>query len=108
MTPAGRLKAIPGITSEILYDAAGRAIQQTNLNGTVTTRTHSAQRGFLTHISTIGLVSIQDVGYSPDEAGLTTEVTSPFANEAWHYTYDDLHRLTAATARLIPRRTKRS
>ena len=95
---AGRLKTIPGMTSQMLYDAAGHAISQSNVNGTTTTRTFSAQRGFLTHISTMGLDPIQDVAYTPDPAGLITEVASPFANEAWTYAYDDLHRLTTAVS----------
>jgi RHS repeat-associated protein len=95
---AGRLYSIPGIVNSIQYDAAGRATLQANFNGTTTTRAYSP-RGFLTAIATTGSTqsAIQNLVYTPDPAGLVTQVTSPFPNESWTYDYDNLHRLTAAT-----------
>jgi len=94
---AGRLNFIPGIVTSVAYDAAGQPTVEANANGTTTTKTYTA-RGFLTTISTTGPSgTIQNLGYTPDSAGMLTQVTSPFTNESWSYSYDDLHRLTAAT-----------
>jgi RHS repeat-associated protein len=92
---AGRLRLIPGILGPVLYNASGQPVQQTNANGTTTTRTFSAQRGFLTGITTSP--GIQGLTYAPDQAGMITQVTSAVADEGWSYGYDDLHRLTSAT-----------
>ena len=51
---AGRLTSIPGILGDVTYDAAGRPLVQTNINGTQTTRTWDAQRGVLRAIRTTG------------------------------------------------------
>ena len=40
---AGRLTTIPGIVTEVLYDAAGRPTRRTNANGTLTERGYSAR-----------------------------------------------------------------
>ncbi len=98
---AGRLTSIPGIVTEVLYDAAGRPTRQQNLNGTLTERGYSV-RGFLTGIRTVGSSLIQDLTYESDEAGLLEQVTSSFQNESWNYDYDDLHRLTSATNKANP------
>ena len=92
---AGRLKAVPGIVTNVEYDAAGRAILQTNPY-TTTSRTYSPERGFLTDVVTSS-GAIQNLHYTYDAAGLVTQVTSPFAKESWTYVYDPLHRLTSAT-----------
>jgi RHS repeat-associated protein len=95
---AGRPSSIPGYVNSITYDAAGRALQQANTNNTTTTRTYSPERGFLTGIVTTGPGgTIQNLSYTPDGAGMATQVTSPFPNESWTYGYDPLHRLTSAT-----------
>jgi RHS repeat-associated protein len=100
---AGELKSIPGVITNVTYDAAGRPLQQTNANGTVTTRTYAPQRGFLTGIgTTAGASTIQNLTYGIDPAGLATGVTSPFTNESWTYTYDDLRRLTSAVNASTP------
>jgi RHS repeat-associated protein len=95
---AGRLKTIPGIVSEILYNAAGAATNQTNVNGTVTARAYSPERGFLTNITTTGAGTIQQLGYLIDGAGMASQATSPLVDEQFTYTYDDLHRLTDAAS----------
>jgi RHS repeat-associated protein len=95
---AGRLKTIPGIVSEILYNAVGAATNQTNVNGTVTARAYSPERGFLTDITTTEAGTIQELGYVIDAAGMASQVTSPLPDEQFTYTYDDLHRLTDAAS----------
>jgi RHS repeat-associated protein len=99
---AGRLAAVPGIVSELLYDASGRPTHQGNANGTSTTREISPDRGWLTRIVTSGAGTIQDLHYSRDAGGLLTAVTSPFPDESFTYTYDDLHRLTVAGSTTRP------
>ncbi|HEY3359939.1 MAG TPA: FG-GAP-like repeat-containing protein, partial [Polyangia bacterium] len=95
---AGRLTRIPGFVDAATYDAAGQPLVVTNSNGTVTTRTYSPTRNWLTGISTVkGSNPIQSLGITHNAEGLITQVTSPFAQEGWTYGYDDLHRLTAAT-----------
>jgi RHS repeat-associated protein len=95
---AGRLRGIPGIVSNVTYDASGRPTSWTIPNGLVTTRTYSPQRGFLTAIRTTGPGStIQDLGYTLDEAGMVSQVFSPFPKESWAYQYNDDHRLTSAS-----------
>lgn len=94
---AGRLKGVPSIITSVTYNASGQPLVQTNANGTVTTKTYSATRGFLTNIATVGSTTIQDLQYTLDPVGLVTTVTSPVANEGWSYSYDDLYRLTTST-----------
>jgi RHS repeat-associated protein len=96
---AGRLLAIPGFVNEVLYDARGQLTKQTNANGTITTRSYSSQRLWLTGIATTaGTTVVQNLGYTRDAEGKITQLTSPFCNEGWSYSYDELHRLTGALA----------
>jgi RHS repeat-associated protein len=95
---AGRLKSIPGYVASALYNADGKLIQINNANGTVTMRPHSAQRGWITGISTtLGGTTIQNLVYTRNNKGRITQVTSPFSDEGWTYAYDELDRLTSAT-----------
>ncbi|MEZ4454316.1 MAG: RHS repeat-associated core domain-containing protein, partial [Nannocystaceae bacterium] len=94
---AGRLSSIPGYVEAALYDADGRLIRLDNANGTVTTRQHSQERGWLTAISTVSGEPIQDLAYARDAKGMITEIESPFEGEGWMYEYDELDRLIAAT-----------
>jgi len=96
----GHLYSIPGILSEVLYDAAGRPTLQTAANAaaTQTTKTYS-DRGLLTDIVTAaGDSTIQNLHYTPDAAGQVESVSSPQPNEGWNYAYDELHHLTSATS----------
>ncbi|WBQ08193.1 RHS repeat-associated core domain-containing protein [Kribbella sp. CA-293567] len=94
---AGRLLSIPGFVTATKYDASGELIRLDNANGTVTTRPHDAERGWLTGIKTMaGTTTIQDNTYTRDLKGKITKVSSPFANEAWNYTYDDADQLTGS------------
>jgi len=101
----GRLVAIPGILLNVTYDGASRALRQDNLNGTSTTRTYSATRGFLAGIDTTGPSTIQRLAYTYDAAGMATTVSSPFPNESWSYQYGGFHRLKLATG-AIPATTQ--
>ncbi len=95
---AGRLASIPGYVTSALYNAEGNLIQISNANGTVTKRPHSAQRGFITGITTTtGATMIQNLAYTRDAKGLITQVTSPVASEGWTYARDELEQLTTAT-----------
>ncbi len=95
---AGRLRLIPGIVTNLLYDATGRPTERMNANQTVTTWTYTPERRFLSRIRTTqGATTIQDLGYTPDAVGIVQQVTSPVAGEGWTYGYDDLYRLTTAT-----------
>jgi RHS repeat-associated protein len=92
------LSAVPGVSSQITYDAAGRPTTVTNANGTSSQRVYSADRGFLQSIVTTGPTGvIQDLSYGRDDSGLVLSVSSsPFAGESWTYAYDDLDRLVTA------------
>ncbi|HUQ04806.1 MAG TPA: FG-GAP-like repeat-containing protein [Kofleriaceae bacterium] len=95
---AGRLASIPGYVSAVLYDADDRVTRVDGSNGTITQRTYSATRGWLTGITTTsGATAIQNLGYARNAKGLVTAVTSPVANEGWSYGYDELDRLISAT-----------
>jgi RHS repeat-associated protein len=95
---AGRLKSIPAYVTEALYDARGNLTTQTNANGTVTTRSFSPQRFWLTAISTVkGSTPLQGLGYQRNAEGQITTITSSMAsNEGWTYTYNDRDWLTVA------------
>jgi RHS repeat-associated protein len=99
---AGRLRAVPGIVTNVIYDASGRTTQRTNANGTQTTWTYSPDRGFLQAIQTSGPTQVQSLSYTIDPAGLVEQVTSSFPNESWSYGYDDLYRVTQATSLTSP------
>lgn len=95
---AGRIKSIPGYVTKAVYNAGGKLTGLTTNNGVVTTRTYSAQRGWLTGISAVkGTTTIQNLAYTRNNKGLITKVTSPFAYEGWTYAYDELDRLITAT-----------
>ena len=95
---AGRPKAVPGLVSATLYDARGNPTSLTRVNGTASTMGYSAQRGWLTGLTTTaGAATLQDLAYARDGHGRITGVTSSQAGEGWSYGYDDLDRLTTAT-----------
>jgi RHS repeat-associated protein len=94
---AGRLASIPGYVTSAQYGADGTVVQINNANGTVTTRPHSAERGWLDSITTMsGATAIQDLAYTRNPKGMITQVQSPRAGESWTYGYDELDRLTIA------------
>ena len=71
--PTFLARAMNAVLNNVSWDAAGRPMVQTNANGTVTTRTYSPQRGFLTAIHTTapGTPPVpQNLQYVPDAVGL--------------------------------------
>jgi RHS repeat-associated protein len=95
---AGRVRSIPGILTDVAYDASGRPTMQANANGTISERSYSPLRGFLEGIQTSGSYTLQDLTYGLDATGRVDSVTSPFPQESWSYQYDDLYRMTAASS----------
>jgi RHS repeat-associated protein len=94
---AGRLKSVPGLITNTVYDARGQATSVTRANTVNSTLTYSPQRGWLTALNTAkGATVIQDYGYTRDALGRITAVTSTQAGESWTYGYDDLDRLLSA------------
>jgi len=95
---AGRLASIPGYVTSVTYNAEGKVTRIDNANGTVSTRPHDAQRGWLTGIKTMsGATTVQDNTFTRDATGKITKVASPFADESWTYAYDEADQLTSAT-----------
>lgn len=95
---AGRLTSIPGILAGVTYNALGAPLVQTNANGTTTTKTYDANRFWLTDIDTSApSLTLQNLHYTLNDAGMATAVDSDVTNEAWAYAYDELNRLTSST-----------
>jgi len=95
---AGRLSSIPGILSSVTYNALGAPLVQTNANGTTTTKTYDANRFWLTDIDTSApSLTLQNLQYTLNDAGMATAVDSDVTNETWAYAYDELNRLTSST-----------
>ena len=96
----GRLTTIPGILNNVTYSVLGAPLVQTNANGTTTTKTYDPNRFWLTGIQTTNLtsgLSLQNLQYGLNEAGLADSVTSDVPSESRTYGYDGLNRLTSAT-----------
>ena len=98
------LKAIPGVVSNIDYNAAGQIAAIDYINGVSTAYTYDP-RHRLTHLETISTQQpsqpIQDLQYTMDGVGNITTIldgrdipeNSP-ANATQSFQYDDLYRLT--------------
>ncbi len=95
---AGRLSSIPGILTSVTYNAMGAPLVQTNANGTTTTKTYDANRFWLKTIgTTTPSLTLQNLSYTLNDAGMATAVTSPFGTEGWTYAYDEMNRLISST-----------
>lgn len=95
----GGLASVPGIISAIRRDASGRPVSRSHGNGTTTTWTYSAPRGWLdASRTTRGAAVIRDVAYQRLGDGSISAITSPDLGEAWQYGYDGLGRLTSASS----------
>ena len=95
---AGRLKSIPNILTNVTYNALGAPLVQTNVNGTTTTKTYDPNRFWLTDIHTTSpSLTLQNLHYTLNDAGMATAVDSDVANEDWSYGYDQLNRLIDAS-----------
>jgi len=96
----GRLTTIPGILNNVTYSVLGAPLVQTNANGTTTTKTYDPNRFWLTGIQTTNLtsgLSLQNLQYGLNEAGLADSVTSDVPSESRTYGYDGLNRMTSST-----------
>ncbi len=94
---AGRLKTVPNLVTNVVYDAHGNTTNITRQNGASSTMGYSAQRGWLLTLVTSSTAgSIQNLTYSRDAMGRISGVTSPQAGESWAYGYDGLDRLLSA------------
>ena len=96
---AGRLYALPGISST-LYNEAGQVATIAYANGSETANSYSAERDWLTQTRTRKVSNnstLQQFTYTRDDAGrILTLVSSP-SGDNWTYTYDALDRLLTAT-----------
>jgi RHS repeat-associated protein len=95
---AGRPKTVPGYVTNAAYNARGQLVTLTRANGTTTSFTYDANRAWLTDIYTSSGSVIQNLHYTRDALGRTTQVQSAFADEGWSYAYDELGFLTSATS----------
>jgi RHS repeat-associated protein len=100
---AGRLKTIPGVLDNVLYQAVGPVAHVANANGTVTSRGYNPARAWLDSITTSrGAVRLQDLSYQRQRDGKVTAIASAFTGESWSYGYDPLGRLTRAASVTVP------
>jgi RHS repeat-associated protein len=94
---AGRLEAITGSITDLVYDAAGRTTLATYYNGVNTSFTYSQQRGWLDEVRTFkGGSDLLKSTYTRDAGGRITAVQSTDPREDWTYGYDLLDRLILA------------
>jgi len=94
---AGRPYSIPGVVASVSYDAWDHLTSLSNQNGTTSTRSYSAARGWLTSLTTQSSVShLQDSTFVRDAKGRILEQTSNGCLEGWSFSYDDLNRLVSA------------
>jgi RHS repeat-associated protein len=95
---AGRVAAIPGVVASVDYDAAGAARLEVNTNGTRTSRSYESAHHWLVSLQTTGPTGVlQLANYTRNAEGRLTAIDSPFVDDSWAYSYDDYHRLVAAT-----------
>jgi RHS repeat-associated protein len=94
---AGRLKTVPSLVTDTLYDARSQVTSIVRQNAVNSTYSYSTHRGWLTGMSTVkSSTTLQNYGYTRDARGRITGVTSSQAGEGWIYGYDDMDRLTSA------------
>lgn len=104
---AGRQKAVPGVLTNVAYDARGNVTSFVRANGATTTYGYSLPRGWLTSINTVvGAAVLQNLVYGRDAAGRISGVASSLVGESWTYGYDDLDRLLSATNTNTPALTQ--
>ncbi len=103
----GRLVSVPGVLTGATYNARAEPVTVTRANGVVSTYARSAQRGWLTGVTTMsGATTVQDLVYGRDAAGRIGGVASGVTGEDWTYGYDDLDRLLSATNTDLPALTQ--
>ncbi len=96
---AGRLIAIPGVISDIRYNAHGQSQVVSYANGVTSTFTYDSTRGWLTGVTHANAAGpLMALTYSRAATGrinAIASVTDP--TESWSYAYDDLDRLLSAS-----------
>ncbi|WP_445504878.1 RHS repeat-associated core domain-containing protein [Microvirga sp. G4-2] len=95
---AGRLTAIPGLLTQVSYDASGQPLKVKYASGAETTRTYSAPRGWLMSLRTQAATRLIDLTYSRDAAGRITQLADAVnAAQSWTYIYNNRDELLTAT-----------
>jgi RHS repeat-associated protein len=95
---SGNPATMSGVVDATTYDATGRPRSRTLANGTTTTWTWSASRGWLDAIRTTGPSGVvAELGYTRNEDGTIAHVASPLDAWTWTFSYDGAGRLTDAT-----------
>jgi len=96
-TANGSLHAIPGFITSTEYEADGQTRQIAYANGVVTAFLYSAERRWVTRITTTlpGGTKIIDNIYTRDNAGRITAIDGLTTSDDWTYGYDELDRLTS-------------
>jgi len=89
----GKLEDIPGIVSNLDYNAKGQIVKKDYSNGTSTAYTYQNLNNRLKSISAAGL---QDLSYSYDNAGNIKTIIDGLSGKTESFSYDDLDRLTQA------------
>ncbi len=96
---AGRLIAIPGVISDIRYNARGQSQLVSYANGVTSTFAYNSARGWLTgltHANSAG--PLMTLNYTRATTGRIQSVANPAnGTESWTYSYDDLDRLLGAS-----------
>jgi RHS repeat-associated protein len=100
---AGRVRSIPGVITDAVYDAMGHLTTQMNANGTTITRVYSEPRGWLESVIATGPDGLlYDVEYPTIDLDgkvrdmLTSSPTTGDGERWSRFVYDDLHQLTSA------------
>jgi RHS repeat-associated protein len=97
---AGQLVSIPGLVSNVTYNAAGQPLATLYANGVTYTAAYDATRGWLnTLVANKASTNLLSLSYTRAATGRINAITAPggVAGDAWTYGYDDLDQLTSAT-----------
>lgn len=89
----GKLKNIPGILTNLGYNAAGQTIDKQYANDVSTTYSYNSLNHRLKQISSPG---IQDLNYTYDSIGNIKSIVDAIEGRTEIFDYDDLDRLTSA------------
>ncbi|MGO4340034.1 hypothetical protein AB4037_34685, partial [Labrys sp. KB_33_2] len=96
---AGQLTSIPGLVSNVTYNAAGQSLVTTYANGVTSTSAYDATRGWLNSLTAAkGGTNLLSLNYSRAATGRIDAITAPggASSDAWTYGYDELDQLTSA------------
>ncbi len=94
----GQLTSIPGVISEITYNANQDPVRMVFSNGVSTDYTYDGDRLWLLGSQTsAGVTALFDETYTRDDMGRMTKVRSNRSKGNWDYAYDELDQLLSAT-----------